>query len=114
MPERAPHPAPLHPLRWLPEFLTLAGRRLRPQARLMGLSLVIGVIAGLGAVAFHSGCLIVSHYSLGALAHYYPEGPKREPQFFKEGKGKGQEPGERQGEAREGEPADQPPPLNPW
>jgi transposase len=42
------YPVPSHPLRWLPEFLELGGRRLRPQARLLGLSLVVGIVAGIG------------------------------------------------------------------
>src|SRR5262249_41611929 len=72
---------PSHPLRWFPEFLDLGRRRLRPQARLLGLSLLVGVIAGLGAVAFHSACLIVSHYALGGVAGYAPGGPEGEAQL---------------------------------
>jgi CIC family chloride channel protein len=83
MPAKPP-PSPTHPLRWFPEFLELGGRRLRPQARLLGLSLLVGVIAGLGAVAFQSACQIVSHYSLGAVAHYYPAGPANEPPVIPE------------------------------
>ena len=45
-------PVPSHPLRWFPEFWELSRRRLRPQARLLGLSLVVGIISGLGAIVF--------------------------------------------------------------
>jgi hypothetical protein len=34
-----PLPKPLHPFRWFPEFWQLSGRRLRPQARVLGLCL---------------------------------------------------------------------------
>ena len=66
---------PSHPLRWFPEFWDLGRRRLRPQARLLGLALLVGVVAGLGAVAFHSGCLLVGHFALGDVAGYWPKGP---------------------------------------
>jgi chloride channel protein, CIC family len=73
-PTRAPV-IPSHPLRWFPEFWDLGRRRLRSQARLLGLALLVGVIAGLGAVVFHSACLVVSHYALGDIAGYSPGGP---------------------------------------
>jgi hypothetical protein len=38
------HLVPTHPLRWLPEFWELGRRRLRSQARLLGLSLAVGVM----------------------------------------------------------------------
>jgi CIC family chloride channel protein len=66
---------PSHPLRWFPEFWELGRRRLRPQARQLALALLVGVIAGLGAIAFHSACLVVSHYALGRVAGYWPAGP---------------------------------------
>jgi CIC family chloride channel protein len=79
-----PSAAPSHPLRWFPEFLELSHKRLRPQARLMALSLLVGVIAGVGAVVFHVACQVVVRYSLGAIAHYCPEGPRNEPPLFLE------------------------------
>ncbi len=78
MPERA-SPVPSHPFHWFPEFLQLGGRRLRAQARLLGLCLVVGVVAGLGAVVFHAACRVVSHYSLDVLAGYQAHGPGNEP-----------------------------------
>src|SRR4051794_9353676 len=77
-------PAPSHPFHWFPEFLKLGHRRLRPQVRLLGLSLLVGIVAGLGAVVFHASCQVVSHYSLGAVAHYHPPGPLGEPQVLRE------------------------------
>jgi CIC family chloride channel protein len=77
-----PATLPSHPLRWFPEFLSLGHRRLRPQARLLALSLLVGVIAGVGAVVFQAACQIVSRYSLEALVGYHPGGPKNEPQVL--------------------------------
>jgi CIC family chloride channel protein len=74
-----PSAVPSHPLRWFPEFVELSRKRLRPQARLLGLSLLVGVIAGVGAVTFQAGCQVVMRYSLEAVAHYYPQGPSNEP-----------------------------------
>src|SRR4051794_3268563 len=51
--QQTPPPALSHPLRWFPEPLELSHRRLRPQARMLSLSLVVGVVAGIGAVAFY-------------------------------------------------------------
>jgi CIC family chloride channel protein len=72
-------PVPVHPFRWFPEFWELGRKRLRAQARLLALCLVVGVVAGLGAVVFHAACRIVSHYTLDALAGYQPPGPGNEP-----------------------------------
>ncbi len=44
----------LEPLRWLPEFWELSRKRLRPQVRMLGLALVVGIVAGLGAIVFTS------------------------------------------------------------
>jgi CIC family chloride channel protein len=80
----SPSATPSHPMRWFPEFLELSRKRLQPQARLLGLSLLVGIIAGVGAVAFHAGCQVVVRYSLEAVAHYYPQGPRNEPPLWDE------------------------------
>src|SRR5437868_15280083 len=77
-------PVPSNPLRWFPEFWELGRRRLRPQARLMGLSLLVGVIAGVGAVIFFTACQVVAHYALDALAGYRPDPPGGEPPLLAE------------------------------
>src|SRR6516162_9063503 len=77
-------PIPSHPLRWFPEFWELRRRRLRPQARLMGLSLVVGVIAGLGAILFYWCCQIVVHVALDGGVGYRPHHPGGEPSLFAE------------------------------
>ncbi len=70
--------APSSPLRWFPEFLLLTRRRLHNQARLLGLAIFVGIIAGLGAVLFSVLCQIVGFFALGMGANYWPEGPKGE------------------------------------
>jgi CIC family chloride channel protein len=77
-------PAPSHPLQWFPEFLELGRKRLRPQARLLGLSLLVGIIAGLGAIVFYDACQIVVHYTLDAWVGYRPQQPGGEPSLLPE------------------------------
>src|SRR6516165_2222455 len=72
-------PVPSHPLRWFPEFLELGRKRLKPQARLLGLSLVVGVVSGVGAIAFFAACQLVFHYALDVGAGYHPHAPGGEP-----------------------------------
>src|SRR5271166_5375511 len=85
MEEGLPHPpAPSNPLTWFPEFLTLSRRRLRPQLRLLGLALVVGVVSGLGAILFYLACQVVVHYALDEIAGYHPQSPRGEPALFPE------------------------------
>ena len=84
---RSEAPVPSHPLRWFPEFLELGHRRLRPQARLLGLSLLVGVIAGIGAIVFFTACQVVFHFSLDGVAGYHPHSPGGEPPILGETSG---------------------------
>jgi CIC family chloride channel protein len=77
-------PVPSHPIRWLPEFWELSRRRLRPQARVLGLSLLVGVISGIGAIVFFAACQVVVHGSLDAIVGYHPSSPGGEPPLFTE------------------------------
>jgi CIC family chloride channel protein len=70
--------------RWVPEFLDLGKRRLQPQMRMMGLSLLVGIIAGLGAIVFFTACQVVAHYSLDVIAGYQPAAPGGEPPILGE------------------------------
>jgi chloride channel protein, CIC family len=45
----------------------------------MGLAMLVGVIAGLGAVVFFSACQVVSHVALDSIAGYRPHTPGGEP-----------------------------------
>lgn len=82
-----PNPAEVvapQPWRWLPEFLIMGRQRLRAQARLMMLSVVVGMIAGGGAIVFFSACQLVSHVALDRGAGYRPEAPQGEPPLFQD------------------------------
>ena len=79
MTERVGRSAPLNPLHWFPEFWQLGRRCLRPQARLLGWSLGVGVIAGLGAVVFYLAMRTVFHLALERIVGYHPGGPANEP-----------------------------------
>lgn len=58
------------PIRWFPEFLRLAENRIRTQVRLLALAILVGMVAGLGAIVFYVGTQVVEHYALGVLAGY--------------------------------------------
>lgn len=77
-------PIPSPPLRWLPEFWELGQKRLRPQVRVLGLSLLVGVAAGLGAIVFYIACQVVVHIALDGAAGYRPHHPGGEPPLFAE------------------------------
>ena len=59
--------------RWWPEFLILSQRRLRGQVRILGLSIVVGLVAGLAAIAFYAATEAVAYYTLDKGAGYRPE-----------------------------------------
>ncbi|HVX14421.1 MAG TPA: chloride channel protein [Pirellulales bacterium] len=54
-------------------------QRLRSRARLMLLSLLVGVIAGGGAIVFFVACQLASHVALDRVAGYRPTSPGGEP-----------------------------------
>ena len=54
------------------------------KARLMLLSMLVGVIAGIGAIVFFSACQVVSHYALDEAAGYRPHAPGGEPPMLKD------------------------------
>ena len=63
---------------WFPEFLKLRQRSVRSQVRLLGLAMLVGVVAGLGAVVFYLATRAAEHYALGMVAGYeakpHPDG----------------------------------------
>jgi CIC family chloride channel protein len=75
-------PVPSHPFRWFPEFLELGRKRIRSQARLLGLSLVVGIVSGIGAIVFYAACQLVLHYALDSMAGYRPDEPGGETPLF--------------------------------
>ena len=58
---------------WFPEVLTLRSTGIRGQVRLLGLAGLVGIVAGIGAIAFYVATRVVQHYALGLLAGYSPE-----------------------------------------
>jgi CIC family chloride channel protein len=71
-------PRPSNPFVWVPEFLLLGRKRLRAQGRVLGAAILVGVVAGLGAVVFSAACHVVVHYSLDGIAGYRATTPKFE------------------------------------
>lgn len=71
--------SPIVPWHWFPELWESNRKRIRPQARLLGLSLVVGIISGIGAVVFFTACQVVFHYALDVAAGYHPTTPGGEP-----------------------------------
>jgi CIC family chloride channel protein len=48
------------------------------------LSLVVGIVAGVGAIVFFAACQVVFRFSLDAIAGYHPNSPGGEPALFGE------------------------------
>lgn len=58
---------------WWPELLKFGQQRLRSQVRMMALAVIVGLVAGLGAVGFYVATNGAEHYALKVLAGYSPE-----------------------------------------
>ncbi len=58
--------------RWWPEFLIFSQKRIRGQVRILGLSVIVGIVAGLAAVVFYTVTEAASYYALDGLAGYRP------------------------------------------
>src|SRR5215470_3831459 len=76
-----PHPPPAfsHPLRWFPEFLEFGKRRFRAQGRVLAAAILVGIVAGLGGVAFTFANQVVVRYALEGVVGYHAPGPAGEP-----------------------------------
>jgi len=71
-----------HLLGWFPEVLQLRSRRIGGQVRLLGFATLVGIVAGIGGIAFYVATRVVEHYALGGGAGYYPQPhPGGEPDF---------------------------------
>ena len=55
---------------WFPEFLQLRQPRIHAQVRLLGLAMLVGVVAGLGAIVFYVATRAAEHYCLGVVVGY--------------------------------------------
>jgi CIC family chloride channel protein len=60
-------------LNWFPQVFRQGSDRIRGQVRLLGLAGLVGVVAGLGGIAFYIATRVVEHYALGVGAGYCPE-----------------------------------------
>jgi chloride channel protein, CIC family len=69
-----------HPFRWFPEFLEILRKRSRTQARLLAASMMVGIVAGLGAGAFTVTCQLVIRSTLDGMAGFRARGPGGEAQ----------------------------------
>ena len=69
---------PSHPFRWFPEFLEIVRRRSRSQTRVLAAAMLVGIVAGCGAVVFAIACQAVVRVSLDGVAGYRSEGPDGE------------------------------------
>ncbi len=56
-------PSPSRLLGWFPQFLTFGRRRFRTQIRLLGLAILVGIVAGFGAIGFYLATRAVEHYA---------------------------------------------------
>ncbi|MGH7435538.1 MAG: hypothetical protein ACRENE_07670, partial [Polyangiaceae bacterium] len=58
---------------WVPEFARLGGIRMRSLTRVLGSAVLVGLVAGLGAVLFYLATRFAAYYTLGAVAGYHPQ-----------------------------------------
>lgn len=62
---------PSHPLSWFPQFLQLSRNRFRAQGHLLGAAILVGIVAGLGAIVFSVACNVAAHYCMGSLIGFH-------------------------------------------
>ena len=70
-----------HPFRWFPEFLEFGKRRIRSQGRVLGASVLVGIVAGIGGIVFSVAGQAVVGIALEGAAGYEPAGPDGEIRF---------------------------------
>ena len=58
---------------WPPQIVKLSRSRIQRQVRLLGLAILVGIVAGVGAIGFYIATRVVEHYALGVVVGYYPE-----------------------------------------
>jgi len=69
------------PSRWIPEFLEIGKRRARSQGRVLAASILVGVVAGIGGIAFSVAGQFVVELAMEGIAGYRPIGPALEVTF---------------------------------
>ena len=58
---------------WFPEIVISRSSRIGNQVRMLALAGLVGIVAGVGAIAFYVATRAVEHCALGVLAGYCPE-----------------------------------------
>ncbi len=71
-----------HPLNWVPEFFTLTRSRVRGQSRVLGAAVLVGIVAGVGAVFFQVACQVAVYVALNCGVGYFPNEPAGEHAVF--------------------------------
>jgi chloride channel protein, CIC family len=59
--------------KWLPEVLQVRRFRFQSQVRLLGLSVLVGIVCGLAAAAFYVATVVVEHHVLETIVGYDPK-----------------------------------------
>jgi len=81
MDERLTKHVPSHPLLWFPEFLEFGKRRFRSQGRVFGAAILVGIVAGLGGIAFSIASQAVLQFGFEGVIGVPANGPLGETRF---------------------------------
>ena len=57
-------------LDWFPQVVKLSRARIHAQVHLLGLAILVGIVAGVGAIGFYIATRAVEHYALGVVGGY--------------------------------------------
>jgi CIC family chloride channel protein len=72
---------PSSPFRWFPEFLEFGKRRFRNQGRVLGASVLVGIVAGIGGIVFSVAGQAMIQFTLEGVAGYHAAAPDGEVHF---------------------------------
>ncbi|MFZ5831252.1 MAG: chloride channel protein [Planctomycetota bacterium] len=72
MPESPADPSRRHPLRQMVATLLHLRSHVTSQVRVLGLSILVGIVAGLGGIGFHIATVAVEHFCLERIVGYRP------------------------------------------
>ena len=70
-----------NPFRWFPEFLEFGKRRIQNQGRVLGASVLVGIVAGIGGIVFSVAGQAIVQLTLEGIAGYHAAGPDGEVHF---------------------------------
>ncbi len=72
---------PSSPFRWFPEFLEFGKKRIQNQGRVLGASVLVGIVAGIGGIVFSVAGQAIVQLTLEGIAGYHAAGPDGEVHF---------------------------------